>query len=117
MTAGRASNAIDASVVFNNPAAMGELKKSQFTQAVAFIDAKTKIKNVTASDPFPGPLSLTAGTNKGDIVPHTFIPSGYFTSGDQGGWAWGIAAYGSYGLKTNNEDSFQGRFYSDSWPS
>ena len=110
--AGRTSNAVDASVVFNNPAAMGELKKAQFTQAVAFIDAKTKIKNVNASDPF-GPFSVTAGTHKGDIVPHTFIPSGYFTSGDQGGWAWGIAAYGSYGLKTNNEDSFQGRFYGD----
>ncbi len=102
--AGRVSNAVDASVVFNNPAAMGELKKAQFTQAVAFIDAKTKIKNVTA--PF-------GGTANGDIVPHTFIPSGYFTSGDQGGWAWGIAAYGSYGLKTNNESTFSGRHLGD----
>ncbi len=102
--AGRTSNAVDASVVFNNPAAMGELKKAQFTQAVAFIDAKTKIKNVNA------PLG---GTNDGDIVPHTFIPSGYFTSGDQGGWAWGIGAYGSYGLKTNNEATFAGRHLGD----
>ncbi|MEO6698387.1 MAG: outer membrane protein transport protein [Paraperlucidibaca sp.] len=102
--AGRASNAIDASVVFSNPAAMGELKKAQFTQAVAFIDAKTKIKNVNA--PF-------GGTTNGDIVPHTFIPSGFFTSGDQGGWAWGIAAYGSYGLKTNNEATFAGRHLGD----
>ena len=103
--AGRVSNAIDASVVFNNPAAMGELKTAQFTQAVAFIDAKTKIKNVTVGAP--------GGTNNGDIVPHTFIPSGYFTSGDQGGWAWGIAAYGSYGLKTNNESTFAGRHLGD----
>ena len=102
--AGRVSNAVDASVVFNNPAAMGELKKAQFTQAVAFIDAKTKIKNVVGGLP---------GTNDGDIVPHTFIPSGYFTSGDQGGWAWGIAAYGSYGLKTNNEATFAGRHLGD----
>jgi long-chain fatty acid transport protein len=95
--AGRTSNAVDASVVFNNPAAMGELKKAQFTQAVAFIDAKTKIKNASG-----------AGTTDGNMVPHTFIPSGYFTSGDQGGWAWGIAAYGSYGLKTNYESTFSG---------
>lgn len=105
--AGRVSNAIDASVVFNNPAAMGELKKAQFTQAVAFIDAKTKIKNVSGGLPIPG------STANGDIVPHTFIPSGYFTSGDQGGWAWGIAAYGSYGLKTNNEATFVGRHLGD----
>lgn len=105
--AGRASNAVDASVVFNNPAAMGELKKAQFTQAVAFIDAKTKIKNASGGLPIPG------STANGDIVPHTFIPSGYFTSGDQGGWAWGIAAYGSYGLKTNNEATFVGRHLGD----
>ena len=108
--AGRASNAVDASVVFNNPAAMGELKKAQFTQAVAFIDAKTKIKNVGAGGPTQAGIG---GTNNGDIVPHTFIPSGYFTSGDQGGWAWGIAAYGSYGLKTNNEATFAGRHLGD----
>ena len=108
--AGRTSNAVDASVVFNNPAAMGELKKAQFTQAVAFIDAKTKIKNVGAGGPTQAGIG---GTNNGDIVPHTFIPSGYFTSGDQGGWAWGIAAYGSYGLKTNNEATFAGRHLGD----
>ncbi len=108
--AGRASNAVDASVVFNNPAAMGELKKAQFTQAVAFIDAKTKIKNVGVGGPAQAGIGTT---NDGNIVPHTFIPSGYFTSGDQGGWAWGIAAYGSYGLKTNNEATFAGRHLGD----
>lgn len=108
--AGRVSNAVDASVVFNNPAAMGELKKAQFTQAVAFIDAKTKIKNVA---PLASGQGGIGGTSNGNIVPHTFIPSGYFTSGDQGGWAWGIAAYGSYGLKTNNEATFTGRHLGD----
>lgn len=108
--AGRTSNAVDASVVFNNPAAMGELKKAQFTQAVAFIDAKTKIKNVA---PLASGQGGIGGTSNGNIVPHTFIPSGYFTSGDQGGWAWGIAAYGSYGLKTNNEPTFTGRHLGD----
>ncbi|REH37573.1 long-chain fatty acid transport protein [Paraperlucidibaca baekdonensis] len=114
--AGRASSAIDASVVFNNPAAMGELKNAQATAGTAFIDAKTKIKN--ANGGLPGtftPLGApaSAGTNDGNIVPHAFIPSGYFTSGDQGGWAWGIAAYGSYGLKTNNEATFAGRHLGD----
>jgi len=102
--AGRASHAQDASVVFNNPAAMHQLKQAQFTQAVAFIDAQTKIKNVTT--PLPG-------TNDGDMVPHTFIPSGYFTSGDKGGWAWGVGVYGSFGLKTNYESTFAGRHLGD----
>jgi len=102
--AGRASTAQDASVVFNNPAAMHLLKQAQFTQAVAFIDAQTKIDHVTA------PLG---GTNDGDMVPKTFIPSGYFSSGDKGGWAWGLGAYGSYGLKTNYESGFAGRHLGD----
>lgn len=102
--AGRTSNVQDASVVFNNPAAMHKLKQAQFTQALAFIDAQTKISNVTA--PF-------GGTNDGDMVPHTFVPSGYFTSGDKGGWAWGVAAYGSFGLKTNYESSFAGNHLGD----
>jgi len=102
--AGRASNAQDASVVFNNPAAMHLLKRAQFTQAVAFIDAQTKIENVSA------PLG---GSNDGDMVPKTFIPSGYFSSGDRGGWAWGLGVYGSFGLKTNYEASFAGRHLGD----
>ncbi|MEK6788388.1 MAG: outer membrane protein transport protein [Pseudomonadota bacterium] len=102
--AGRASNAQDASVVYNNPAAMHLLKQAQFTQAVAFIDAQTKIKNVTA------PLG---GSNEGDMVPHTFIPSGHFSSGDKGGWAWGVGVYGSFGLKTNYEPTFAGRHLGD----
>lgn len=98
--AGRASNAQDASVVYNNPAAMMQLKQAQFTGAMAFIDASTNIKN--ASGGIPG------GTNDGDMVPFTYVPSGYFTSGDKGGWAWGVGAYGSFGLKTNYEPTFQG---------
>ncbi|MDP1539135.1 MAG: OmpP1/FadL family transporter [Moraxellaceae bacterium] len=102
---GRTATAIDASTAYNNPAAMMQLKQAQFTQAVAFIDAQTKITNVAGG--FPG------GTADGDIVPHTFVPSGYYTSGDKGGWAWGLAAYGSFGLKTNYEPSFGGRVYGD----
>lgn len=109
--AGRASNVQDASVVFNNPAAMHQLKQAQFTQAVAFIDAQTKIKNV--GNVGLGQGGLPGSTNEGDIVPHTFIPSGFFTSGDQGGWAWGVAAYGSFGLKTNHEPTYAARYLGD----
>jgi len=103
--AGRASDAVDASVVYNNPAAMHKLKQAQITTNVSFIDADTKIKNQSVA--FGGTV---AGNSKGDIVPHTFIPSGFFTSGDQGGWAYGIGAYGSFGLKTNHDDGFAGRY-------
>jgi len=104
--AGRASDAVDASVVYNNPAAMHKLKQAQITTNVSFIDADTKIKNQTVA---PLPLAAT-GNSKGDIVPHSFIPSGYFTSGDQGGWAWGVGAYSGFGLKTNHNDGFAGRY-------
>lgn len=102
--AGRASDAVDASVVYNNPAAMHKLKQAQITTNVSFIDADTKIKNQQ---------TLIPGNSKGDIVPHTFIPSGFFTSGDQGGWAWGVGAFGSFGLKTNHNAGYAGRVYGD----
>lgn len=98
--AGRASNPQDASVVYNNPAAMVYFKEAQFTQSVAFIDAQSRIRNASGAVP---------GTNNGNPVPPTFIPSGYFTSGDKGGWAWGVGAYSPFGLKTNYEPTFAGR--------
>lgn len=100
--AGRASYAQDASVVYNNPAAMMEIKQAEFTQAIAFIDAST---NITAANTPPG------RTNEGDMVPFTTVPSGYFTSGNKGNYAWGVGAYASYGLKTNYEPTFQGSGY------
>lgn len=109
--AGRASNVQDASVVYNNPAAIVLLKQAQVTASLSFLDARTRISNVSASDVLGN--SLTTGTNEGNMVPRSFIPSGHFASGDRGGWAWGISAYGSYGLKTNYEPTFQGRFYGD----
>ena len=111
--AGRASNVQDASVVYNNPAAIVLLKQAQVTGSLSYLDARTRISNVSASDPLPPAFSLSAGTNEGNMVPRSFIPSGHFASGDRNGWAWGMSAYGSYGLKTNYEPTFQGRFYGD----
>ena len=105
--AGRASNVQDASVVYNNPAAIVLLKQAQVTGAVAVIDASTKISNVNSA--FPSPPF----TNDGDMVPLSYIPSFHLASGDKGGWAWGISSYGSFGLKTNYEDSFAGRHLGD----
>lgn len=110
--AGRASNPQDASVVYNNPAAMVYFKEAQFTQAVAFIDAESRIRNASGGAPNAIPPT-GAGTNNGNPVPKTFIPSGYFMSGDKGGWAWGIGAYSQFGLKTNYEGSFAGRAAAD----
>lgn len=103
--AGRAASAQDASVAYNNPAAMMQLKQAQFTTALAFIDAASRIKTPSGG--------VAGGSNEGDMVPHTFIPAGFFTSGDKGGWAWGAGVYGSFGLKTNYEDSFAGRHLGD----
>jgi len=102
--AGRASSVQDASVVYNNPAAIVLLKQAQVTGAVAVIDASSKISNVTT--PF-------GTTNDGDMVPLTYIPSFHLASGDKGGWAWGISSYGSFGLKTNYESTFAGRHLGD----
>ena len=105
--AGRASNAQDASVVYNNPAAMSFFKDAEFTAAMSFIDASTDIRNAS------GGLNnatggATPGTNNGDPVPKTWVPAGYWMSGAHNGWAFGVGLYGSQGFKTNYESSFAG---------
>src|SRR5699024_7764378 len=90
--AGRSSSALDASTVFGNPAGMSRLDRMQVSGGLAFIDAHTKIKDGQAT---PG-TSATGGllenhpngidydcidgkcTNKGDMVPFSTIPFGYF---------------------------------------
>lgn len=101
--AGRSSSAEDASTVYGNPAGMSLLQRDQVTVGVAAIDAKTNIKNVRGGPP--------GGTNDGDMVPFTSVPMGFIVKKLDGGWAFGLGAYAPYGLITNYESGFSGRYY------
>jgi len=106
--AGRASSSEDASTVFGNPAGMARLSRPQLTLGAAVVDARTDIHQAHASIAGTG-LSIS-GTNKGDMVPTTTIPFGYYVHPLDERWAVGIGIYAPFGLATDYERSFQGRY-------
>ena len=97
--AGRSSSADDASTVFGNPAGMSRLKRQQVTGGFAAIDASTDIDDASGTQ---------SGTNKGDMVPLTGVPMGYYVKPIDDQWAFGLGVYAPFGLITDYENGFQG---------
>ncbi|HXR00382.1 MAG TPA: outer membrane protein transport protein, partial [Pseudomonas sp.] len=98
--AGRSSSADDASIVYGNPAGMSRLKRQQVTGGVAAIDAKSDISDTSGR---------SAGSNKGDMVPFTAVPMGFYVKPIDDQWAFGLGVYAPFGLITDYENGFQGR--------
>jgi long-chain fatty acid transport protein len=101
--AGRSSSADDASTVYGNPAGMSRLKREQVTGGVAFLDAKTDISDASSSP--------NGGSNKGDMVPFTSVPMGFYVKPIDDHWAFGLGVYVPFGLITDYEKGFAGRYF------
>ncbi|SET54739.1 long-chain fatty acid transport protein [Pseudomonas sp. NFR09] len=100
--AGRSSSAENASTVYGNPAGMARLEGQQVTGGVAAIDASSNIKDVSGR---------SSGTNKGDMVPFTAVPFGFYTNKLNEQWAVGFGVYAPFGLVTDYENGFQGKAF------
>lgn len=107
--AGRASSAEDASTLFGNPAGMSRLEGSQLTLGAAVVDSDSDIKNARAT--IAGTGIQIPGSNDGDMVPTTTIPFGYYVQPLDDRWTVGIGVYVPFGLSTDYEGSFQGRYH------
>ena len=101
--AGRSSAADDASTIAGNPAGMSRIKREQVTGGVAFIDAHTDISDASSRP--------NGGTNKGDMVPFMGVPMGYYVKPIDDHWAFGIGVYAPFGLVTDYENNFAGRYF------
>jgi len=100
---GRSSSADDASTIVGNPAGMSRIKREQVTGGVAFIDAHTDISDASSRP--------NGGTNKGDMVPFMGVPMGYYVKPIDDHWAFGIGVYAPFGLVTDYENGFAGRYF------
>src|SRR5699024_1849318 len=100
--AGRASNPIDATTIYGNPAGMSRLDHAQISAGAGFIHAKSDIDN--AQGLFPG-------TNDGDMVPSELVPFAYYAHPLSDEWSAVLGFYVPFGVETNYESSFQGRFH------
>lgn len=102
--AGRSSSADDASTVFGNPAGMARIKREQVSGGIALILAKTEIESASGS---------TRGSNDGDMVPLIGVPMGYYIKPLNNDWSLGLGLYVPFGLVTDYERNFQGRYHGD----
>lgn len=107
--AGRSSSAEDASTVFGNPAGMARLKREEVYVGAAVIHAQSDISRASAN---AGPATL-AGSNDGDMVPSTGVPMGYYVKPLDDKVAFGLGIYVPFGLMTDYESNFQGRYHAD----
>lgn len=105
--AGRASDADNAYTVATNPAGMSLLKQAEASFGASFIDASSDVSNVSSR---VGPFSVS-GTNDGDMIPFTTIPFGYYVQPIDDKLAVGFGLYAPFGLATEHEDTFQGRYF------
>ncbi|HSB97092.1 MAG TPA: OmpP1/FadL family transporter [Spongiibacteraceae bacterium] len=104
---GRASDADTAGTVSANPAGMSRLTQAEISAGFAVIDAHSDIKDATSS--FSGaPIS---GSNDGDMVPLIAIPFGFYVQPLDEHWAVGFGVYAPFGLTTDYEHDFQGRYF------
>ena len=102
--AGRASAAADATTLFANPAGMTQLTGTNLSGNATFIYAPADIENAQGSQ---------AGTNNGDMIPPTWVGAGFITHQMNDQLSIGIGNYAPFGLATNYESSFQGRYFGD----
>jgi long-chain fatty acid transport protein len=102
--AGRSSSAEDASTVAGNPAGMARLKREQFTVGAAGIYANTDIDHSRAT---------LGGSSDGDMVPLVGVPMGYYVKPLNDQWAVGFGVYVPFGLSTDYESGYAGRYWAD----
>jgi long-chain fatty acid transport protein len=101
--AGRSSSADDASTVYGNPAGMSRIKREQVSVGAAAIVAKTDISG----------RGTFGGSNDGDMVPFVAVPMGYYVKPIDDNWTFGFGMYAPFGLVTDYEGGFAGRYWGD----
>ena len=102
----------DASVVLNNPAAMVNLKQTTLQADVTVIDLTAKFSGngTTALGAPAGPLSGGNGGDPGDPTPVPAMAAVFPLSGAFEGVTLGASVSAPFGLKTDYEPTWMGRY-------
>src|SRR4051794_29416024 len=108
--AGAAASADDASVMFFNPAGLSLLSSPQVAVAAHGIGLETKFHDTGSMLPLAGLGALPTGAthdDAGDIIP---LGNAYFAWPFNDRIAFGFAINTPFGLKTDYDDPWVGRF-------
>jgi long-chain fatty acid transport protein len=104
--AGGAASAEDASTVWFNPAGMSRIGTNQVVMAINGIGPSAKFSNGASVAAANQPL----GDNGGDAGSWAAVPNLYLVLPINKQWAFGIGVNAPFGLVTEYDDSFIGRF-------
>jgi long-chain fatty acid transport protein len=105
--AGSAAAATDASTIFFNPAGLTQLPGMQVVIAGSAINVESSFSGTASMTPPLIPLGTNDGGNAGGWG---FVPSAYFSAPIGERWAVGVGVGAPFGLKTEYESNWMGRF-------
>lgn len=108
---GRASDADSANTIASNPAGMSRLTRPEFAGGLALVDANTDISDASSSATALGTTRQVNGSNDGDMIPVTPIPFAFYAHPIDEHWAAGVGIYAPFGLTTDYEGSYAGRYF------
>lgn len=106
--AGRASTALDATVIYGNPAGLVRLDRPQLVSGFGFVKADVGISDAWGMTATGSPV---VGTNQGDSVPDVYVPFAFASTPINDRWAVGIGIYVPFGLINDYEPTFMGRYH------
>lgn len=108
--AGRGAQVTDASLVYSNPAALTQLDGAQLSGGLNLISAKTNYRNASAqSANGQSVVGRTEGANSlNELVPFVFYSDKVSEQ-----LSWGIGFYVPFGLSSDYDDDFVGRYFAD----
>lgn len=108
---GRASDADSANTVAGNPAGMSRLQRPEFAGGLALVDAHTDISHGSSTATVLGSTQTVNGSNDGDMIPLTPIPFAFYVHPIDDHWTAGFGIYAPFGLTTDYESDFAGRYF------
>ena len=107
--AGRAAAAQDSSALASNPAALSSLNREQWTAGGALVLPKGELSNYSAT---AGKNKIN-GTSGEKFVGPVFVPGLYYLQPFDDKLSFGVGVYVPFGLHTDYNDRFMGRYLAD----
>lgn len=108
--AGRGAQITDATLVYSNPAALTQLDGAQLSGGLNLISAKTNYRNAQAQS---ANGQSVVGPPDGENSLNELVPFVFYSDKVSDSLSWGIGFYVPFGLSSDYDDDFVGRYFAD----
>ena len=108
--AGRGAQITDASLVYSNPAALGQLQDAQLSSGLNLIQAKTDYRHASAKSANGQPV---LGRSSGENSLLEAVPFVFYSDKLAEKLNYGVGFYVPFGLSSDYDDDWVGRYFAD----